>query len=246
MNARQVLEFLKARRNPKNVEGMARFGITGAKAFGVPAPMLKDLARRIGKNQKLSLQLWKTGIHEARAVAFLIGDPKSVSEAQMESWAKEFRNWAECDGCCLWLFDYTPFAYRKAVAWSKRREEYVKRAGFVLMATRAVHDKDAGDARFEKLLPLLVKGAEDERPMVKKAVNWALRQIGKRSLALNNKAVRTAQEIRALGTPAARWIASDALRELKSPAVLKRLKAKEDRRRSGESSRSAGRIRKRS
>lgn len=241
MNARQVLEFLKSRRNPKNVEGMARYGITGSKAFGVPAPVLKDLARRIGKNQKLSLQLWRTGIHEARAVAFLIGDPPSVTEAQMESWAKDFRNWAECDGCCLWLFDHTPFAYRKAVAWSRRNEEFVKRAGYVLMATRAVHDKQADDARFEKFFPLLVKGATDDRPMVKKAVNWALRQIGKRNVKLNARAIATARRIAALATPSARWIASDALRELTSPAVRKRLKEKEMIRKERSESRRTGR-----
>jgi 3-methyladenine DNA glycosylase AlkD len=169
------------------------------------------------------LKLWKSGSLEARALAALIDEPAKVTEAQMERWVRDFDNWAVCDTCCGYLFDKTPFAWKKAVQWSRRDEEFVKRAGYALMAWLAVHDKKAADAPFIKLLPHIKRGALDERNFVKKAVNWALRQIGKRNMALNKRAIQTAKEIRSIDTSAARWIASDALRELTRKAAQGRL-----------------------
>jgi 3-methyladenine DNA glycosylase AlkD len=177
-------------------------------------------------DQKLSLQLWSTGIHDARHLAALVGDPTQVTPAQMERWARDFASWDVVDGCCCHLFVHTPHAWKKALAWSRRKEEFVKRAGFALMAYLAVHDKKAGDEKFLRLLAVIKFGARDERHFVKKAVNWALRQIGKRNARLNKSAIATGKAIRALGAPAAHWIASDALRELTSKMVQKRLAAK--------------------
>lgn len=226
MKLSEVMQRLKAHANPANVEGMARYGIVSKNVFGLTAPLLRALAKEIGTDQKLSLQLWKTGTYEGRTLAALIGDPDQVTVGQMEAWVRQFDSWAICDTCCSNLFDRTPFAYRKAVEWSRRREEYVKRAGYVMMAVLAVHDKKAEDKEFLRFLPLIGGGAIDERNFVRKAVNWALRQIGKRSLFLHPHAVKTAEEIRRVDSGAAKWVASDALRELKSPAVLNRLKGK--------------------
>ncbi|HAL54909.1 MAG TPA: DNA alkylation repair protein [Bacteroidetes bacterium] len=224
MRADEVIERLRSLGNRKNVEGMARYGIASAKAFGVTAPEIRRLAKGIGRDQELSLALWRTGYLEARAVASLIGDPDRVTEDQMDRWVEDFDSWAVCDACCGILFDKTPFAYRKAAAWAKRDEEFVKRAGYVMMAELAVHDKVAGDARFIKFFPLIKKGSVDGRNFVKKAVNWALRQIGKRNVTLHPLAVRLAEDIRSLDSSSAKWIAADALRELNSASVRRRLK----------------------
>lgn len=218
-----VLKELQSREDPKAIAGMARFGVTAKKAYGLSAPLLKSIAKKIGKDHELALKLWATEIYDARVIAFLIDDPDAVTEDQMEAWVNDFDSWAVCDGTCLYLFDRTPFAWKKVVEWSKREEEYVKRAAFSLMAVLAVHDKKATDAKFEKLLPIIKRGASDERNFVKKAVNWALRQIGKRNLALNEKAIQTGEEIQKLDSKSARWIAADALRELRSEGVRKRL-----------------------
>ncbi len=223
-----VLGRLRSLGDPKAVAGMARFGIGAPNILGVSAPKLRRLAREIGKDHELAAQLWRTGIHDARLLATLVDDPAKVTERQMERWAKDFNSWAVCDAACGCLFDKTPYAWDKAVEWTVRSEEYLKRAGFVLMATLAVHDKKAPDERFEAFLPLLVRHATDERNFVKKAVNWALRQIGKRSRRLNKLALHTAKEIRKIDAPAARWIASDALRELTSAKIQQRLKASRD------------------
>ncbi len=215
----QVVNRLKSQADPKAVAGMARFGIDVPDVLGVSAPKLRRLAREIGKDHKLAAQLWRTGIHDARLLATLVDDPGKVTERQMERWAKDFNSWAVCDAACGCLFDKTPYAWDKAIEWAARDGEYVKRAGFVLVATLAVHDKKAPDERFEVFLPLLVRHATDERNFVKKAVNWALRQIGKRSRRLNKLALRTAKDIRQIDSRAARWIASDALRELTSAKV---------------------------
>ena len=224
MKLSDVMQRLKAQANPKNVKGMARYGVVSKNAFGLTAPQMRSLAKEIGIDQQLSLQLWKTGIYEGRTLAALTGDPDQVTERQMEEWVRRFDSWAICDTCCGNLFDRTPFAYRKAREWSRRKEEYVKRAGYVLMAVLAVHDKRGDDKTFLRFLPLIRKGAIDERNFVRKAVNWALRQIGKRSLFLHPHAVKAAEEIRRMNSGTAKWVASDALRELQSPAVLKRLK----------------------
>jgi len=218
-----ILERLRALGSPAAAEGAARYGIRVANLWGVSAPDLRRLAREIGRDRKLASQLWRTGVHDARLLAALVDDPAKVTKRQMEEWAKDFNSWAVCDAACCCLFDKTPYAWDKAVEWTHRKPEYVKRAGFVLMAALAVHDKKAPDERFEVFLPLLVKHATDERNFVKKAVNWALRQIGKRNRRLNSLAIRTAEDIRRIDSRAARWIASDALRELTSDKVQARL-----------------------
>jgi 3-methyladenine DNA glycosylase AlkD len=224
MTFNQVLKELKSKSNPAAVRGMARFGIIAAKAYGWSTPALKKFAREIGKDHDLAQRLWSTGILEARTLAGLIDDKEKVTEAQMQNWAKDFDSWAVCDGTCLNLFRYTPFAYKKCREWSERQEEFVKRAAFTLMACLAVGDKAANDRMFLRFLPLIKRQAGDERNYVRKAVNWALRQIGKRNQRLNRVAIKAAQEIHRLNSSSARWIASDALRELRSPAVQGRLK----------------------
>ena len=227
MSYDEVLKWLKSLADPKQLQGMARFGIHTDKALGgISTPVLKKLAREIGKDHQLSGQLWKCGLHEARHVAAFIGEPARVTERQMERWVKAFDSWDVVDGCCLYLFVKTPYAHRKAVEWSRRREEFVKRAAFTLMAVLAVHDKQAGDEKFVKFLPIIKRESTDERNFVKKAVNWALRQIGKRNAKLNEFAIETAKEIRAIDSRSARWIAADALRELSGEAVQKRLRQK--------------------
>jgi len=223
-SSQRVLRELRAFANPSNVVGMARFGITAEKVLGISTPVLQRMARKIGRNHALALELWKSGVFEARCVAALIDDPRLVTEEQMERWVRDFDNWAVCDNCCGRLFDKTFLAYGKASEWSRRDEEYVKRAAFSLMAVLAVHDKHAADVKFLKFLPLIQRQSSDERNFVKKAVSWALRQIGKRNVALNKAAIKTAQEIRKTDSPSARWIAADALRELRSEAVQRRLR----------------------
>ncbi len=168
--------------------------------------------------------MWKTGLLEARLLAALLDEPARVSEAQMDRWAKDFDSWAVCDACCGNLFDKTPMAFRKAAEWSRRKEEFVKRAGFALMAALAVHDKQSRDRSFLSFLPIIQRESHDDRNFVKKAVNWTLRQIGKRNLRLNRAAVRTAEKMRAKDSSSAKWIAADAWRELESAAVQRRLK----------------------
>lgn len=223
----EVMRKLKALGRPENVAGMARFAVVVKDAYGVSAPAGRRLAREIGRDHALAQQLWRSGNHDARGLAALIDDPRQVTEEQMERWARDFDSWAVVDGCCNNLFRMTPYAYRKAVKWTRRKEEYVKRAGYVLMACLAVHDKQARDEVFLRFLSLLKNGATDERNFVKKAVNWALRQIGKRNLSLREKAIETARQIRKLDSRAARWIASDALRELTSEKIERTLRKKQ-------------------
>lgn len=217
-----IMRRLERLANSRNVDGMARFGINVRHALGVPMPHLRSIAAEVGKDQRLSLKLWKTKIHEARILAALIGDPSLVTERQMETWGSDFDSWDICDQVCSNLFDRTPFAVKKSKEWSRRDEEFVKRGGFVLMAAMAVHDKKASDDDFIPFLTIIKREAVDDRNFVKKAVNWALRQIGKRSPGLNRASVRTAKEISEIGSRTARWIASDALRELTGDAVAKR------------------------
>ena len=219
-----ILGRLESLADPRAVEGMAKFGITSEKAYGVPIPKLRNIAREIGKDHGLSQRLWDAGIRETRILASMIDDPKTVTEDQLESWVKEFDSWEVCDQCCQNLLEKTSFAYQKAIEWSSSDKEFVKRAGFVLMARLAVSDKKADDKEFVKLLPVIKEGSTDNRNFVKKAVNWALRQIGKRNLALNQVAIETAKEIQQMDSRSARWIASDAIRELTSGAIQGRLK----------------------
>ena len=217
-----VLERLQALSNPDNVAGMARFGINPENTLGISIPTLRLIAKEIGKEQALALELWDSGIHEARLLAGFIADPRQMNEALLERWVQDFDSWDICDQTCG-LFARTSYAYPKALEWIARPETFVKRAGFVLMATLAVHDKRASDETLAQFLPLIAHAAGDERNFVKKAVNWALRQIGKRSLALNTKAIETAHQIQHMDSKAARWIAADALRELTSAPVQTRL-----------------------
>lgn len=198
---------------------MARFGIRGKNILGVPKPILDKLARAIGKDHALALKLWDSKIHEARILAALVDIPEKVTPAQMEKWVGDFDTWDICDQVCGHLFDRVPRARRKALEWSRRKKEFEKRAGFVLMAALSVHDKKATDELFLSFLPVIRREAWDERNFVKKAVNWALRQIGKRNRKLNRAAIAEAKRIQKLEIPSARWIAADALRELKSRRI---------------------------
>jgi len=218
-----IIKELESLRNPKNIEGMARYGLNSPTTLGLCMPDLMRIAKETGKDHELAQRLWESGIYEARILAFMIDEWKLVTEQQMDRWAKDFDNWGIVDGCCGHLFDKTSYAYKKAIEWSNRKEEFVKRAGYTMMATLTVHDKKAEDEKMLRFLPLIVKGSTDERRYVSRSVNWALRQIGKRNRELNKKAIETAEQIKKLDSKAARWIASDALRELRGEAVQKRL-----------------------
>ena len=220
-----ILTTLYANANPKNVEGMSRFGIRSLHpVLGISSKFLFTLARNIGPNHELALELWNTRVYEARLLAALVADPKQMTKRTMGLWARDFDNWAICDGVCMHCFRDTPYAHELARRWVNQKREFVRRAGFTMIATLCVNDKKAEDADFLKYLPLIKKFATDDRVYVKKAVNWALRQIGKRSLRLNPIAIRAAKEIHQMNSATAKWIAADALRELRSPAVQNRLK----------------------
>jgi 3-methyladenine DNA glycosylase AlkD len=219
-----LIKKIKSLSNPNAVAGMARFGINPKNTYGVSIPVLRKMAKEIGKNHLLAQRLWNSGVHEARILAGMIDSPDEVTEKQMERWVRDFDSWDVCDQVCSNLFDRTKFAHKKAMDWSRRGEEFVKRAGFVLMAALSVHDKEAKDNAFSKFLPIIKREAQDERNFVKKAVNWALRQIGKRNLSSNQMAIKTAKEIQGIESKAANWIASDAIRELTSAAVQKRFR----------------------
>ena len=223
MEYTEILEKLKSLRDPRAVAAMAGYGINADNTFGISIPHLRKIAKEIGKDHALSEQLWSSGIHEARIVASMIADPRMVTEQELERWVSGFDSWDVCDQCCNNLFCRTDFAYQKAMEWGRRREEYVKRAGFVLMACLAVHDKGADDIQFRQFFPIIRSEASDERNFVKKAVNWALRQIGKRNRSMNVEAIRVATALKQIDSKSARWIACDALRELKSDKIQKRL-----------------------
>ena len=221
-----VLRELKALANPNVRAKMAHFGVNVRKAHGISAPALHALARQIGKDHHLAEQLWSTGIHEARILATLIGDSAKVTAAQMDRWARDFNAWDVVDAACCYLYPEAVPAWRHVKAWSSRPEEYVKRAAFSLAAYLSYKDKLAPDTHFEAVLPIIEREAHDERNFVRKAVNWALRNIGKRNVRLNRAAIRTAERIGRQQSRAARWIAADALRELRSEAVQNRLRRK--------------------
>jgi 3-methyladenine DNA glycosylase AlkD len=225
MDAAEIVARLKGMADPTALEGMARYGINPQHAYGgISVPTLRALAKEVGRDHALAEQLWASGVHEARILASMVDDPKQVTEEQMERWVRDFNSWDLCDQVCGNLFDRTPFAHAKAVQWSQQPEEFVRRAGFALMAWLAVHDKQMTAAQFEPFFPLMIQAAADERNFVKKAVNWALRSIGKRSPALNARAIEVAREMQQIDAKAARWIAADALRELTGEAVQRRLR----------------------
>ncbi|MDG6994300.1 MAG: DNA alkylation repair protein [Nitrososphaerota archaeon] len=224
MSVTTILKDLRSKRDPKAVAKMVRFGISSKSALGIPIPTLRTIAKKLGRRHTLALELWKSGIHEARILAAMVDEPRDVTETQMDSWAEDFDSWDVCDQCCGALFVDSPHAYEKAVEWSRRQEEFVRRAGYVMMAELAVHDKKAPDSAFLRFFEEIERGAVDDRNFVKKAVNWALRQIGKRNKGLNREAIGLAVKIQRIDAPSARWVASDALRELRSEAVQKRIK----------------------
>lgn len=224
-----VLRWLARRGRARDRAGMARFGITSPRVFGVSMATMRPLLRRLGRDQALAEALWRTGWHEARLVAACIGEPSRVTAATMDRWARDFDNWAVTDSTCLHLFCRARPAWSRVAAWSGRRGEYKRRAAFALLAALAVHDHTSPDARFLAALPRLVTAARDERPYVRKGVNWALRQIGKRNPALHAAATACARDILALDTPAARWIATDALRALHAAATRRRMAGRRSR-----------------
>jgi 3-methyladenine DNA glycosylase AlkD len=219
----EVLRWLERRGTKRNRDGMARYGIRSARAFGVSGETMRPLAKRLGRDHGLAARLWDAGWHETRILASLVDEPGCVTPAQMDRWARAFDNWAVCDSVCFHLFDRTPHAWTKAKQWSRRDDEFVKRAAFALLAGLAVHDKQAPDRPFLASLRLIERAASDDRNFVKKAVNWALRQIGKRNLALNAAALALARRLVVSPRASVRWVGKDAARELGSAAVKRRL-----------------------
>ena len=223
-SVKNVLDKLQSKAKPEQLTGMAKYGMTVEKRLGVSVPDMRDLAKELGRDHKLALDLWRTGITEARIVAGMVADPAKLTEEQMEEWVKGINSWDVCDQVCMNVFEKSRLAPKKIMDWSEREEEFVKRAAFSLIACLAWHDKKASDDEFIELLPVIMRAARDERNYVKKAVNWALRNIGKRSFNLNEAAIDTARKIRQLDSKSARWIATDAIRELESEAVQSRLR----------------------
>ncbi len=217
------MKSLRSKAQPDALEGMARYGMRGEKRLGVSIPDLRRMAKEIGQDHKLALELWETGVPDAMILAAMVDNPEEVTEEQMEDWVLDIESWDVCDQLCMNLFEKVPFVLKKIDEWSTREEEFVKRTAFALIACLAWHDKDAPDDQFIELLPTIKSGATDQRNYVKKAVNWALRNIGKRNPALNQAAIETAQEMQRLDSKAARWISSHAIRELTSEAVQRRL-----------------------
>jgi 3-methyladenine DNA glycosylase AlkD len=220
----RALRELRALGEQRNVDGMARFGIRAKVVYGVAKPRMDLLAKEIGKDHTLALELWACGVHDARILAGMIDDVRLVTERQMDCWVKDFDNWDVCDGTCCHLFVFAKPAWQKAVSWAGRKKEFEKRAGFALAAYLAYRDKMVPDRQFKRFLRLIEREAHDDRNFVRKAVNWALRNIGKRNSRLNRAAIRTAKKIQRQDSRAARWVAADALRELKSDAVQARLR----------------------
>jgi 3-methyladenine DNA glycosylase AlkD len=226
VSVEEIVKRLEAKSGTEQLEGMARYGINIEHRLGVSVPDLRKMAKVIGKDHRLALGLWKTGIADARILAAMIDDPELLDEKQMEEWVKDVDSWDVGDQVCMNLFEKSLLAWKKVDDWSRREEEFVKRTAFGLLACLAWHDKKAKDDNFIHLFPVFARGAVDERNSIKKAVSWALRNIGKRNLNLNNAALNEATRIRLLDSKSARWIASDVIRELESDTVQKRLKKK--------------------
>lgn len=223
MQLEEIMREFKSKSNLESIEGMARFGITPDKTFGIKIPELRKMAKRIKKDRELAHKLWELGYRETMILASMIDVPEQVTEEQLEKWVRDFDYWEICDQTIMNLFEKTDLAYTKAFEWSNSEEEFIKRAGYVMIARLAVSDKKAEDQSFVQFFPLIKKGSIDSRIMVKKAVNWALRQIGKRNLKLNRKAIKVAKAIAQRDSISGKWIARDAIRELESESVQKRL-----------------------
>ena len=220
----QILTELKKNSDTKNIEQMARFGIFPKKTFGVKMPILRKLAKKIGKNHDLAQDLWKKGFRETQILASIIDEPEKVTLKQIKNWISDFDYWEICDQCVMNLFEKIPFIWDECINFANDEREFFRRTGFVIMARLAVSDKKASDKKFIAFFPLIKKFSTDERNMVKKAVNWALRQIGKRNLALHKEALKIAQEISQINNKTAKWISSDAIRELKNEKIISRIK----------------------
>lgn len=219
MTSQEIIRQLQKQKNAKNIAGMARFGINSNKTLGISMPFLRTLAKLIGKNHICAQELWKNGIHEARILAALIDDARLITQKQMNGWVSDFDSWDVCDQVCLNLFYKTPVAYHKATEWLGDGREFVKRAGFVLMAVLAVHDKNADDQKFDQFFPIILRESTDSRKYVKKAVNWALRQIGKRNKDCMTKATACTKALLKSENKTAHWIAGDALQEFKKISI---------------------------
>lgn len=225
MNLYEVICEFEKHADTDAVRGMSRFGIHAKKIYGLSIPMLRKMARSIGKDHELALMLWDQESREGRILASMIEEVNRVAGEQLERWVKSFDSWEVCDQCCMNLIEKSVFAWRKALEWSSSPEEFIKRAGFVLMARLAVSNRSAPDKCFEECFPYIIRESTDNRTYVKKAVNWALRQIGKRDVSLNGQAIQIALDLKSSDAKSARWIGSDALRELQSEMVQKRLGA---------------------
>jgi 3-methyladenine DNA glycosylase AlkD len=222
----EVLRWLERRGTKRNRDGMARYGIVAPQAFGVSVAGVRDLGKRLGRDHELALALWETGWYEARMLTAFVDEPDRVTSRQMDRWARDFDNWAICDGICFHLFDKTPYAWRKVEAWAPRREEFVKRAAFALLAALALHDRRAADEPFLAALPLIEEAAVDERNFVKKGVSWALRGIGSRNAPLHAAALDLARRLAASESAPVRWIGKDAAKDLSRPLIRKRVAAR--------------------
>ena len=222
-----VLGWLKRHSSKAARDAMARYGIPSDNASGVSVGQIRDLGKRLGRDHRLAVALWKTGSYEARMLTPFVDEPARVTSAQMDRWARDFDSWAICDAVCFHLFDKTPHAWQKIAKWSTRREEFIKRAAFALLASVALHDKTAPDALFLKSLALIERASTDERNFVKKGVSWALRGIGKRNATLHAASVKLARRLAESPHPAARWTGKDALRDLTTPATRRRFEKKQ-------------------
>jgi 3-methyladenine DNA glycosylase AlkD len=221
-----VMAWIRTTSSPKVRASMARYGLPTDKAVGIPVGIMRAEAKRIGLNHALALGLWKTGSYEARLLAPMLGDPALLTPAQMESWCRDFDNWGTVDTACFTLFDRSPHGWTMAPKWAKAKGEFQKRAGFVMMACLAAHDKKAQDAAFMKFFPMIEKGASDDRNFVKKGVSWALRHLGHRNAALHAAAIKTATKLSKSDDATERWVGRDALRDITRPAVIKKVRAK--------------------
>jgi 3-methyladenine DNA glycosylase AlkD len=222
----EVMAWFRTTGSPKAAAGLSRYGLPTDRAFGIPVAALRAYAKQIGTDHALALKLWKTGWLDARILASFLAEPERVTPAMMDDWCRDFDNWGTTDTACFALFDRSPHAWKKAKQWVKRKPEFEKRAGFVLMACLAAHDRTATNAAFLELLPLIEEGANDDRNFVKKGVSWALRHIGHRNAQLHAAAVKTATKLAASGDRTERWVGKDALRDLTRPAVIRKVKAR--------------------
>jgi 3-methyladenine DNA glycosylase AlkD len=224
--AADVLAWLKKRGTEKTRKGMARFGLPSEHTFGVSMATMQPEAKRIGTDHALAQRLWDSGWYEARIMSAFVGDPAQLTPAQMDAWCKDFDNWGTTDTVCFKLFDRSPHAWKMIPKWVKQTGEFQKRAGFVMMACLAAHDKTAPDAAFMKLLPVIEKGASDDRNFVKKGVSWALRHLGHRNAKLHAAAIKTATRLSKSDNATERWVGKDALRDITRPAVIQKVKGR--------------------